>query len=118
MLIFLALTFTYGHLIFGELLTCSHTAEKYCSKEHLAYNNTDVIYLLKCHCGLGCVKKANCTLKMRMIKYTSALKQKDESSPTVLHFCVCNHPISTLQCMVIDKLKHCIKEPVAEGELD
>ncbi len=68
-----------------------------------ACNN--VIYLLRCSCGLCYVGKTSRPLKNRISEHRCAIRHRDPKSPVAQHFANSRHSNSTLQYIGIEGVK-------------
>ncbi|XP_049423574.1 uncharacterized protein LOC125883384 [Epinephelus fuscoguttatus] len=82
-----------------------HTGKKYNVKGIITCSTTNVIYMLKCPCGLAYIGKTTRALKTRIAEHRSTIRNEVTSSPVAVHFSAARHNISTLRYVGIETLK-------------
>lgn len=74
-------------------------------KGKITCSTNNVIYLLKCPCGLAYVGKTSRPLKTRISEHRSNIRNKDTKSPVAIHFTDKRHNVSTLKYQGIEQVK-------------
>lgn len=86
-------------------VTHPSTGVKFPLKQFFNCNSSNVIYLLKCPCGMGYVGKTTRPLKTRFGEHRSAIRRADLTSPVARHFLKEGHQISQLRFMAIELVR-------------
>ncbi len=92
--------FTYKTLTF----THPYTAKIFKIRGTISCKTANVIYLLRCPCGL-CYVKTSRPLKNRISEHRCAIRHRDPKSPVAQHFANSRHSVSTLQYIGIEVVK-------------
>ncbi len=92
---------TYKTLTF----THPHTAKSFKIRGTISCKTANVIYLLRCPCGLCYVGKTSRPLKNRISEHRCAIRHRDPKSPVAQHFANSRHSVSTLQHIGIEVVK-------------
>lgn len=82
-----------------------HTGKKYNIKGIISCSTTNVIYMLKCPCGLAYIGKTTRSLKTRIAEHRSAIRNNVATSSVAVHFSAANHNVSTLKYIRIETIK-------------
>lgn len=77
-------------------------------------NTQNVIYLLKCPCGLAYVGKTTRPLKTRISEHRSNIRNHDTRSPVAVHFTQASHNVSSLRYIGIEL----VKQPARGGDIN
>ncbi len=85
--------FTYKTTTF----THPYTAKSFKIRGTISCKTANVIYLLRCPCGLCYVGKTRRPLKNRISEHRCAVRHRDPKSPVAQHFANSRHSVSTLQ---------------------
>lgn len=80
------------------------TGKSYQIKGVITCNTNNVIYMLKCPCGLAYIGKTNRPLKHRISEHRSNIRNHDQKSPVALHFTNAKHSVSCLKYTGIEKV--------------
>ncbi len=72
----------------------------------ISCKTANVIYLLRCPCGLCYVGKTSRPLKNRISEHRCAIRHRDPKSPVAQHFANSRHSVSTLQYIGIEVVKY------------
>lgn len=78
------------------------TGKTFAVKGKITCNTNNVIYLLKCPCGLGYVGKTSRPLKTRISEHRSNIRNKDTKNPVAIHFTEARHNVSALRYQGIE----------------
>ena len=81
------------------------TGKRFKIKGVISCTSTNIIYLIKCVCGLAYVGKTLRALKTRMSEHRSDIRTKDFRNPVSLHFAEAKHCISSLKYIGIEQVK-------------
>ena len=68
-------------------------------------NTCNVIYMLKCPCGLCYIGKTTRPLKVRISEHRSSIRNHDPKSPVAVHFSTANHNVSSLRYLGIERVQ-------------
>lgn len=68
-------------------------------------NTNNVIYMLKCPCGLAYIGKTTRPLKTRISEHRSNIRNHDKKSPVAIHFTQAQHNVSALRYLGIEQVK-------------
>lgn len=68
-------------------------------------NTANVVYMLKCPCGLAYVGKTTRPLKTRISEHRSNIRTRDTKSPVALHFTQASHSVASLRYCGIELVK-------------
>lgn len=90
------------------------TGKSYRIKGVISCNTNNVIYMLKCPCGLAYIGKTNRPLKNRISEHRSNIRNHDQKSPVALHFAHAKHSVSSLKYTGIEK----VNSPRRGGDMD
>lgn len=90
------------------------TGKSYPIKGVISCNTNNVIYMLRCPCGLAYIGKTNRALKHRISEHRSNIRNHDQKSPVALHFSHAQHPVSSLRYTGIEK----VNLPRRGGDID
>ncbi len=71
----------------------------------ISCKTANVIYLLRCPCGLCYVGKTSRPLKNLISEHRCAIRHRDPKSPVAQHFANSRHSVSTLQYIGIEAVK-------------
>lgn len=71
----------------------------------ISCNTNNVIYMLKCPCGLAYIGKTSRPLKIRISEHRSNIRNKDTKSPVAVHFAQFHHSVSSLRYLGIELVK-------------
>ncbi len=82
------------------------TGKQFDIKSIITCTTTNVIYLLKCPCGLGYVGKTNRALKTRIAEHRCSIRNQDPKSPVAMHFLQAKHSVASLTYQGIEHVKH------------
>lgn len=93
---------TYNHPITGKTTKI---------RGAISCSTKNVIYLLKCQCGLAYVGKTQRALKTRIAEHRSNFRTQDQRSPVALHFKEANHSLRYIS------IEH-VKYPRRGGDLN
>lgn len=85
--------------------THPRTGASYKIKGVISCNTNNVIYMLKCPCGLVYIGKATRALKIWISEHRSNICNKDERSPVAVHFNQFHHNVSSLKYCGIEQVK-------------
>ncbi|XP_073721933.1 uncharacterized protein [Misgurnus anguillicaudatus] len=94
--------FTYKTLTF----THPHTGKIFKIRGTISCKTANVIYLLRCPCGLCYIGKTSRPLKTRISEHRCAIRHRDPKSPVAQHFTDLRHSVSTLQYIGIEQVKY------------
>ena len=96
--------------------TFSHprTGKPFNIKGVISCNSKNVIYMLKCPCGLAYIGKTSRSLKTRISEHRSNIRTHDSRSPVAVHFTTFSHSVSTLSYCGIEL----VKQPSRGGDLN
>lgn len=83
----------------------SRSGKTFSIKGKITYNTNNVIYLLKCPCGLAYVGKTSRALKIRISEHRSNIRNKETKSPMAIHFTEARHNVSALKYCGIEHVK-------------
>lgn len=89
-------TKTFHHPLTGKQLRI---------KGVITCNTNNVIYMLRCPCGLAYIGKTTRSLKTRIAEHRSNIRNHNEKSPVALHFTAASHNVSTLRYIGIEHVK-------------
>lgn len=81
------------------------TGKSFKIKGTITCNTCNVIYMLKCPCGLAYIGKTTRPLKVRISEHRSSIRNKDPKSPVAVHFSTANHNVSSLRYFGIELLQ-------------
>ncbi|XP_041420023.1 uncharacterized protein LOC121398837 [Xenopus laevis] len=113
-------------LILGKTFFHPHTGKPYDIKHRLTCTSRNVIYIIKCPCGLIYCGKTNRQLRERISMHRSTIraalepkpkknvKQDISKQPVAQHWLQAKHPASSFKCMPID----CIQDTPRGGNTD
>lgn len=90
------------------------TGKRFQIKGIISCHTQNVIYMLKCPCGLAYVGKTTRPLKQRIAEHRSNIRNHDKKSPVALHFSQSQHNVSTLKYIGIEQ----IQLPRRGGDID
>ncbi len=65
----------------------------------------NVIYMIKCPCGLVYIGKTQCALKTRIAEHRSSIHTNDQKNPVAVLFYSKRHNLSTLRYIGIEHVK-------------
>ncbi len=82
-----------------------HTGKRYQVRGTITCNTKNVIYMIKCPCGLCYIGKTNRGLKTRISEHKSAVRNKNQKSPIARHFNMCKHEVSAMRLMGTEVVK-------------
>ncbi|XP_035254901.1 uncharacterized protein LOC118217183, partial [Anguilla anguilla] len=71
----------------------------------ISCSTADVIYLLRCPCGLAYIGKTIRSLKTSISEHRSNIRTRDVRSPVAAHFMQVNHNVSSLQYIGMEKVR-------------
>ncbi|XP_063044279.1 uncharacterized protein LOC134438605 [Engraulis encrasicolus] len=91
-----------------------HTGKKFYIKGVISCLTKNVIYMLKCPCGLAYVGKTTRALKTRIAEHRCAIRNMDIKSSVAVHFKEARHNVSALKYMGIEL----VKMPRRGGNID
>lgn len=96
--------------------TFSHprTGKTYHIKSVISCNTKNVIYMLKCPCGLAYIGKTTRPLKQRISEHRSSIRNNDRKSPVAVHFHQAHHNVSALRYTGIEQ----VQLPRRGGDID
>lgn len=80
------------------------TGKNYKIKGVISCHTPNVIYMLKCPCGLAYIGKTTRPLKNRISEHRSNIRNHDQKSPVALHFSQAQHNVSTLKYIGIEQV--------------
>ncbi len=106
-------TIPHGNYRCGNCQQCNFTYKTLTfTHRHMAKSfkiwgtiSANVIYLLRCPCGLCYVGKTSRPLKNRISEHRCAIRHRDPKSPVAQHFANSRHSASTLQYIWIEVVK-------------
>ncbi|KAL2092169.1 hypothetical protein ACEWY4_011967 [Coilia grayii] len=81
------------------------TGKKMYIKGVITCNTNNVIYMLRCPCGLAYIGKTTRCLKTRIAEHRSNIRNQDDKSPVAIHFTKAAHNVSTLRYTGIEQVK-------------
>lgn len=81
------------------------TGKTYAIKGTITCNTSNVVYMLKCPCGLAYIGKTTRPLKNRISEHRSNIRNNDPKSPVAVHFSQAHHNVSTLRYLGIEQVK-------------
>lgn len=81
------------------------TGKSYKIKGVITCNTSNVIYMLKCPCGLAYIGKTTRPLKTRISEHRSNIRNHDSKSPVATHFSLAHHNVSTLRYVGIEQIQ-------------
>lgn len=81
------------------------TGKSFKIKGTITCNTCNVVYMLKCPCGLAYIGKTTRPLKVRISEHRSSIRNKDPKSPVAVHFSTANHNVSSLRYFGIELLQ-------------
>lgn len=82
-----------------------HTGKEYIIRDFITCSSSNLIYLLKCPCGLGYVGKTSRPLRQRISEHRSCIRRGDPTSPIAKHFLTSGHQIWQLRFTGIELIK-------------
>ena len=85
--------------------THPRTGKVFNIKGIITCNTNNVIYMLKCPCGLAYIGKTTRPLKTRISEHRSNIRNHDPKSPVAVHFTQHGHSVSTLRYSGIEVIK-------------
>ena len=96
--------------------TFSHptTGKSFKIKGIISCTTNNVVYMIKCVCGLAYVGKTLRPLKTRISEHRSDIRNKNFKNPVALHFHQAQHCISSLRYLGIER----VKLPPRGGDID
>ncbi|KAL2084518.1 hypothetical protein ACEWY4_020036 [Coilia grayii] len=68
-------------------------------------NTNNVIYMLRCPCGLAYIGKTTRSLKTRIAEHRSNIRNHNDKSPVAIHFTAASHNVSSLRYIGIEHVK-------------
>ena len=74
-----------------------HTGKKYKIRGIITCSTANVVYMLKCPCGLSYIGKTSRALKTRIAEHRSTIRNNVITSPVAVHFNKAGHNVSTLR---------------------
>lgn len=92
----------------------SHTGKTLKIKGIISCNTKNVIYMIKCPCGLSYIGKTTRCLKTRIAEHRSSIRTNDQKNPVAVHFNAFNHNLSTLRYIGIEH----VSTPRRGGDID
>lgn len=98
-------TFSFNH---------PHTGQKFPIKSIIMCTSTNVVYLIRCPCGLAYVGKTSRQLKQRISEHKSSIRRNDRDYPVAVHFNDFKHDISAFRFIGIEK----VSLPKRGGNID
>ncbi|XP_041429919.1 uncharacterized protein LOC121397348 [Xenopus laevis] len=113
-------------LIVGDKFFHPHTGKPYTIKQRLTCTSQNVVYIIKCPCGLLYCGKTCRQLRERISMHRSTIraaldpkprretKQDISKQPVAQHWLSAKHPASAFKCMPID----CIQDSLRGGNTD
>ena len=81
------------------------TGKRFDVKGIITCTTQNVVYLLKCPCGLGYVGKTTRALKTRISEHRSSIRNQDPKSPVAMHFMSAKHNVASLKYQGIEHVK-------------
>ena len=81
------------------------TGKRFKIRGVISCTSTNIIYLIKCVCGLAYVGKTFRALKTRISEHRSDIRTSDFRNPVSLHFAEAKHCISSLKYIGIEQVK-------------
>ncbi|XP_041922081.1 uncharacterized protein LOC121685553 [Alosa sapidissima] len=99
-----------------KMSTFSHprTGKSFNIKGTITCNTSNVIYMLKCPCGLAYIGKTTRPLKTRISEHRSNIRNHDPKSPVAVHFTQCSDNLSSLRYCGIEV----VKTPTRGGDIN
>lgn len=82
-----------------------HSGKKIDIKGTITCNSKNVIYMIKCPCGLAYIGKTTRCLKTRISEHRSSIRTHDDKSPVAVHFNSMKHNLSSLRYFGIEHVK-------------
>lgn len=79
-----------------------HTGKSFKIKGVITCNTKNVIYMIKCPCGLAYIGKTTRCLKTRIAEHRSNIRLRDEKNPVAVHFNMAKHNLAALQYIGIE----------------
>lgn len=92
--------FTYKTKSFSH----PYTGKSYNIKGVISCSTKNVIYMLKCPCGLAYIGKTTRPLKTRITEHRSNIRNHDHKSPVARHFTQFSHTVSSLKYIGIEQI--------------
>ena len=82
-----------------------HTGKAFNVRGIILCKTTNVIYMLKCPCGLAYIGKTSRALKTRISEHRSNIRNHDKKSPVAVHFSTLKHSVSTLSYVALEHVQ-------------
>lgn len=94
--------------------THPHTGKVLKIKGVISCNSKNVIYMIKCPCGLAYIGKTTRCIKTRIAEHRSSIRLNDQKNPVAVHFNTFRHNLSTLKYIGIEQ----VSTPRRGGDID
>lgn len=91
-----------------------HSGKQLKIKGVISCNTKNVIYMIKCPCGLAYIGKTRRCLKTRIAEHRSNIRLNDQRNPIAVHFNALKHNLATLRYIGIEQ----VKVPRRGGDVD
>lgn len=93
--------FTHKTKVFNH----PRTGKEFKIRGTISCNTTNVIYMLKCPCGLAYIGKTTRALKTRIAEHRSTIRNHDKKSPVAEHFTQFGHSVASLRYIGIERIQ-------------
>lgn len=95
-----------SNVIQQDYISHPRSGEKIKLRQQADCNSMNVIYSIKCPCGLLYIGKTERKIKIRIGEHRSMIRNKNTNSNLVAHWLEANHSIAQVKFMVIEKVQH------------